>query len=485
MAPSSKSAAAARLAPIACLLFLVLTPAAKAGDDGAPPETVQVGRRSLTVTVDTAGTLVPRAALEVAYEPEVYGGALEVVTAADTGPVVVGQELVRFDDEDVRRDIGDRERDLYIARARLEKQEADLRDKHSDMEMQRAQLTTRLERTEQELRLFLEVHKPTRIAQSEFGLQGTEDRIQEQVEELEQLERMYEADDLTEETEEIVIRRARRSLARQRQSFEWQKQRHQLFLEVTLPQEEEDLQVNLERRRQELAAFEAASQPEMRRVELELEKARVAFERQEKALRDLRADRDALRVRAPSDGYAVPGAFVGTKWQDLDGMRRALAPGGRLKAGQTLFTIVQPGNVGVAAAIDEDELLRVKAGQAVVVRPAVAADTTLDGEVAEVLAVATGGKHDVRIDLKSTKPFLMPGQSCKVEIVIRRVDDALAVPADAVKKDGDRRLVYVWEDGEAREREVVLGARSGRWWEILEGLTEGARILAKPPEPAK
>lgn len=485
MVHSSKTARRRCLAFTACLVLLATAPAARGGDEDATPETAVVVRRTLTVAVDTGGTFVPREAVEVAYEPEVYGGALEVVDAAATGRVVVGQELVRFDDEDVSREIGDRERDLYIARARLEKQEAELNDKKTDVEMQRAQLQTRLERTEQEMRLFLDVNKPTRIAQSEFNLQGTENRIQEQAEELEQLERMYEADDLTEETEEIVIRRARRALARARQSFAWQKQHHQLFVEVTLPHEEQDLQVKLERARQDVAAFEAASRPDLRRMELELEKARVGFERQEKALRDLRDDRDALRVRAPKDGYAVPGAFVGTKWQDLDGMRRALEPGGRLKAGQTLFTIVQPGNVAVQATIDEDDLLRVKTGQAVAVRPGVSDDVVLDGEVAAVEPVASGGKHDVRIDLKGTKPYLMPGQSCKVRIVLQRAEDVLVVPADAVKHDDGHDVVLVWEDGKVREAAVELGVRSGKWVEVLDGLEEGTRVVAKPPEPGK
>lgn len=473
---------------VAALLLLLLAPAAFPGEDEAkqePPQTVTVARRPFTETVDLAGTFVPRQAVEVAYEPEVYGGTLKVVSAAEPGPVVVGQELVRFDDEQITRDLRDAERDLVIARARLEKQGVDLQFKKKELEMQGEKLETSLERARQGLRRFLEVHKPTRIAQGLHNLEGTENRIQDQVEELRQLERMYEADDLTEETEEIVIRRARRSLARSRKSFEWSKKRHELFVEVTLPREEHDLRVGLEKKELDLRAWRSRIRPDLRRLEVEFEKAKTAFERREKRLRDLRDDRDALRVRAPADGYAVPGAFQGTAWKDLVGMRRLLVKGGRAKARQVLFTVVHRGNVGVRTSVGEADLLQLKSGQKAVVRPGVKKDRALDAVLVEVLRVGSGGKHAVSLDLQETDETLMPGQSCKVEIVTRRVENALVVPAAAVGKDGDRHLVYGVRDGEVEAREVEVGATSGKHTEILGGVEEGDRILAKAPKAPK
>lgn len=477
----------ARLLPRLVLILALLpllAPAALSGEDEAqqePQKTVKVVRRPFAETVEVSGTFVPRQAVEVAYEPEVYGGALKVVSAADAGPVVVGQELVRFDDEQITRDILDGERDLFIARARLEKSAADLEFRKKKEDMQRARLETSLKRSQQALDLFLKVHKPTRIAQAVHNLEGTEYRILDQVEELQQLERMYEADDLTEETEEIVIRRSRRSLARTRKSFEWAKQRHELFLEITLPKEEHDLKVDVEKKQVELRAYQATSAPDSRRAEIELEKARTSYERQEKRMRDLRADRDALRLRAPADGYAVHGAFVGTGWKDLSGMRRALVPDGRVKARQVLFTVVHPGNVAVRTAVGEADVLRLKSGQKAVVKPGVKKDLSLDATVREVLRVGAGGKYGVTLELAKTDRALMPGQSCKVEIVTRRVENALVVPTAAIEKDGKRRLVHVFEDGKVEAREVQVGATSGKHAEILGGVEEGNRILAEAP----
>jgi hypothetical protein len=478
-----------RLLPrIALLLALLplLAPPARSDEDAAPeaaPKTVEVARRPFTETVEVTGSFVPRQAIEVAYEPEVYGGPLKVVTAVAPGLVVVGQELVRFDDEKITDDIRDGERDLFIARARLEKQTSEVEFQKTQREMQHERLETALARSEQALGLFLEVDKPTRIAQSVHNLEGAEFRILDQVEELQQLERMYEADDLTEETEEIVIRRARRGLARTRKSFEWQKERHQRFLEVTLPREEHDLKVDVEKKRVDLRSWLATSGPDRRRVEIELEKARTAFERQEKRMRELRADRDALRVRAPADGYAVPGSFQGTAWKELDGMRRTLVPDGQAKPRQVLFTIVHPGNVGVLTAVGEAEVLGVRSGLKAVVRPGVKPDLALDAAVVEVLRVGTGGKYGVSIDLAQTDPGLMPGQTCKIEIVTRRVESALVVPAAAVRKDGERHLVHRVRDGQVEDREVQVGATSGEHIEILGGVEEGDRILAKAPKP--
>lgn len=473
----------------AAFLLVLLAPAGLAGeaedDTKTAPETVEVRRRPFTVGLERSGTFVPRGAVEVAYRPEVYGGVLEVVLSAKPGFVVAGQELVRFDDEVIRREIQNAESALYIARARLEKQQADLQGKKASSELQRARLESRRARAERAVVLFLEVHEPMRTAQSEHNLQGTDNRIQDRVEELAQLEKMYEADDLTEETEEIVLRRARRDLARSRRSFEWQKQRQGLLVEVTLPNEKSDLEYDLQRKKNELQTFLATSTPDLRRAELEFEKSRADFEYQEKRLRDLRADRDALRVRAPRDGYAVPGAFKGTSWQDIAGMRRALEPGNRLKVRQVLFTIVRPGDVGVHATVGEADLGKLKVSQRVVVHPGVDAQRTLDGAISEVLRVGSGGKYAVRIDLEETDEVLMPGSSAKLDIVIRREEEALVVPADAVQKDGEQCRVFVWADDEVAPREVKTGATVEGRTEILEGLEEGERILPRPPEATK
>ena len=456
------------------------------GKEKETPKVLTAAKRPFVVTLDLKGTFVPNGAAEVAFVPKVYGGTLQVVEAAGAGPVVAGQTLVRFDDQWITRDLESMERDVFVARARLQRQEADVRQRTVLTSIERQRRTWRVERAEADFERYHEVDRARRIAQAEHNLKGTENRLQDDIEELEQLEKMYQADDLTEETEAIVIRRTRRNLARLRRSFEWAQARHRVFMEITLPREDRDKEIDLRKKKTELQAYLVMSETDLRTIELGLEKARSDFARLEKRLRELREDRDHLRLRAPRDGYAVPGYFKTSSWQDPEGALRVLRPDSRVKARQVLFSVVKPGDVGVRTTISESDLSRVKIGQRVEVRSTVASEAVLDGVVDAVAAVGTGGKHVVMVSLEETNDALMGGMSAKLKVELTRVNAAIVVPAGALKKDGGKH--YLWisaKDGKIEKRAVKVGPSSGGKTVIKDGLAPGESFLETPPEEAK
>ncbi|NOY06418.1 MAG: efflux RND transporter periplasmic adaptor subunit, partial [Chlorobi bacterium] len=57
---------------------------------------------------------------------------------------------------------------------------------------------------------------------------------------------------------------------------------------------------------------------------------------------------------------------------------------------------------------------------------------------------------------------------------------ALLVPQHVLQQiDTDRLVVYVEEDGVARERRVTTGSRNGNTVEILSGLRPGDRVIVQ------
>ena len=73
----------------------------------------------------------------------------------------------------------------------------------------------------EDLAQMLEVELPTARKAVDFSLQMSADSLAYEKEELRQLEKMYKADDLTEETEEIVLRRAGIPFAAPSSSTSW------------------------------------------------------------------------------------------------------------------------------------------------------------------------------------------------------------------------------------------------------------------------
>lgn len=443
-------------------------------------ETYVVEPSRLVETLDLEGVFVPPASELVAYEGEVYAGRLEVVRALGGGEVEKGMVLVQFDDEDLREQLLAAERDLHIARFKHAMAEQDVKDKEARHMLKLEQLEQRLARSQEALRRFLEIDKPQRIAQSAHNLEGAENRLQDQTEELEQLEKMYKEDDLTEETEEIVLRRTRRNLVRARKSIAWQRLRHEKLLDVTIVHDEENARMDVRQKELDLASYRTTAPLHLRVADVELQKSAKSLEDKAQRYDDLKGDLDRLRVRAPVSGFAVRGAFHGGKWQDLDALRRALVPEGTVKPKQTLFTIVHPGDVEVVASVGEADLRKLDVGRDATVQSALLPGRQLPATVAEIAPVGVGGKHRVVLRLKETDPVLMPGQSAKAVVVWRTEDAALMVPTSAVvSKDGVSHVDVV-EGGATRRSEVETGATQGDRVEIKTGLEAGATVVVKP-----
>jgi membrane fusion protein (multidrug efflux system) len=72
---------------------------------------------------------------------------------------------------------------------------------------------------------------------------------------------------------------------------------------------------------------------------------------------------------------------------------------------------------------------------------------------------------------------LVPGAFADVEIVVRRIEGALAVPNRAVIPELGGRKVFVYEDGAAQPRSVQTGLRTAETIEVTEGLRAGDQVI--------
>ncbi len=93
-------------------------------------------------------------------------------------------------------------------------------------------------------------------------------------------------------------------------------------------------------------------------------------------------------------------------------------------------------------------------------------------------------------DQKTGLRKMKPGMFGRAELVVGRREQALAAPEPALlldnallkkQKEGEilRRAFVVDDQNIARQRLVKLGARKGSYYEVLEGLAEGERIVVR------
>jgi len=448
----------------------------------AEPPLVTAEKGPFTVVLELSGVFEAPDATEVVYDPETWSGELETVEAVPGGRVEKDQVLVRFKTEAIDEAIEGATKDLAIAKKKLEAQREDARRAEDGQRLGLARAKVERDRALEALEWFRAVEREMRVKQSELGIQGGRDNLSDQEEELAQLRKMYKADDVVEETEDIVMKRTVRGLERTKANFDMQLVRQRRFLETGLPNDHDDLEANAKRETFEYDKALALAPLQLEQGRLELEKTTYGLARQAASVEKLLRDREALVVRAPRAGIAIPGACVRGKWAGIEETAKALRKGGKLRAGQPLFTIVEPGAVAVRVTVGEADLLQVAEGQAVEVAPTVDPKKPLPARVARVARASGDGQYVVGIELGSPDERLMPGFTCKAKVTVARREEAVTVPAGSVAADGERKVVHVFEGGKAAPREVEVGATSGGRTEIRKGLVAGERVLKTPPK---
>ena len=298
---------------------------------------------------------------------------------------------------------------------------------------------------------------------------------------------MYKADDLTEETEEIILKRAERAVESAQFSLESAKLRTARTLNTILPRRELELVDSTKRESFNLAKTVTTVAAGLKKAEIGLEKQLIEHAQAEENLAELKADREMLsEIRSPIDGYVYFGRVRHGKWSGKGTFEAALQPGGAITAKQVFMTIVSPDVARVRASVSEKDLFQVQAGIKGEGKATAFPDAKFNLKVDSVGRIPSApGQFDCVIDL-TDKPVnsVAAGMGCEVSLVTYDQPKAICVPAASVFSDDgkDEQYVYIIDGDTHARRTVKTGRGSGDRLEVVEGLKAGDEILVKKPE---
>jgi multidrug efflux pump subunit AcrA (membrane-fusion protein) len=409
---------------------------------------------------------------------------LTVIRAAAHGtPVKAGEVIIELETKDLVKKIDELKRalpsqELDLAAAELELDKA---EKATPLSLEKA-MRDKME-AEQDLVHFEDEDRPMQERGAREDVKEITESLAYAQEELNQLKKMYEKDNLTEETEEIILRRAENTVARYQWMLEQTEARTERTLNVMLPRTHESLKRSLEMRQIEWRAGEKAMRDGLEKARLSTAAKRREMEETRKALAEHEEDLAAMRVTAPHDGIVYYGMSQRAKWTTAAIVDRKLIPGGKLSMREIVMTIVDPSKVRVLLSLTEEQLADLAEGQKGVCQAKWKPDVKFGATLESILYVPYADKtFDAVLSLKTPKeaPALLPGMSADAELVVYEKADALTVPKAAVKKEGERELVTL-SDGKTVT--VKTGRAEGDRFEILEGLKAGA--VVRLPEVKK
>ncbi len=412
--------------------------------------------------------------------PKVWTEFRILQIAAHGCKVAKGEVLVRFDAEAIDKKLDDARRDLKSGTLVLAQAELDYKHLKETAANKLEAIRRASEIAKEENTYFTQVRRKANEESATQALKRTEQILSNQREELKQLSKMYEADDVTENTEEIILVRQQDAVASAEFALRMEALDHRRTLEVTLPREAKSLADNERDTAINLKKAEAEIPRSIELNQLALEALRTANQRAKSDLADLDTDRAQFEFKAPADGVLYHGPIENGRWAPGDAIKN-LVPHGHPPAHAAFATFV-PGAAKLSLISFLDE------ATAHALKPGLAGIATLPGrEEVEIpikildLATNPGPDGTYRADLSVTWPkeiTISTGTTAQVRLIAYQQPVAIVVPSKALVYNANGWSVEVrLADGKTESRPVKRGHVSKDDTEILSGLEVGQVIV--------
>jgi multidrug efflux pump subunit AcrA (membrane-fusion protein) len=445
----------------------------------AEKETVAVKRATIKCAIDLDGYFEPIDATEVRIRPKQYQGELEIVSAAAHGAAVTkGQTILQLKNDELDRQLAAAENELTGAKANAAKADADVKlGEQADalaMQMQQTEVDNAVKGVE----WFDKVDGKQMLKQAELGVRNAKDNVEDQNDELDQLKKMYKSEELTNQTADIVVKRALRSLDLSKISLAMFQDRATKTTEFDHANAKQKLTYAIEQQKQAAAQLQAAQDQAKVARQTAQTTAKLTLDKAQQKYDELKGDREALTVKAPFDGVVLYGQLRQGAWQNAD--PNLLRVGEKVAPSAVLMTVFTPGKLKLNVDVPESKVAYVTAGTACrvvpVALPEAATAATCKQPSPSGKATDAGQAFATTIELSSVDARLLPGERASVHMDAKEAKDVLTVPLAAVSRG---RVRVKGADGKDEFRDVVTGLAGDELIEIKSGLKEGDELYPK------
>ena len=213
----------------------------------------------------------------------------------------------------------------------------------------------------------------------------------------------------------------------------------------------------------------------------QLEAQRAAVAAAEQQLTQARKTLADATVRAPFAGVVT---------------ERTVQAGDKASPDMKLFALVDNRSLEYEAALDPEDAAQVKPGMVITLTPD--GLPAVPAKVLRVNAAVTSGSRAVMVYAAvPSDAGLKSGQFTGGNLRLGGVSDAVLVPAEALREEGGRTVVYTLvKQGESSQLQAVAvrtslrgeatsGANAGQVMVAVEGLPEGTQIVARNLGPLR
>lgn len=451
------------------------------------PESIELKNESMRLTVKVPGTFDVAEPKKIRLKSNEFA-AFEVELAKNHGEFVrQGETLVKFKNDKYEEALAEKKRTLRLSEMSLREEELSYSFLEKTFPFVKEEFELSKKENDESIADYYATDRGFVLRSFDLSRKNIEYSLESAQEELRQLEKMYEADDLVEETEEFILKRNRLQVESAKLNFERNMLALQHRIDRDFPRMEDALkrsqtrdELNFERRREFL-------EYPLEQAKIRLERKRIAFEKEVESLKKFEEDRQWLTITAPDEGVVYYGEFENGKANGGQMIAGMLKVGETAKNNTVLMTIVPERPNLIRVAIPEKELHWIKKGVTAKAVPVAFPDLKINGKVDSINAYP-GINNDYVAVLSAIVPKstgVVPGMNANLEFIVYDKKETIVVHKDAVQIDKDsddssKGYVFVLDkDNNTEKVRIKLGKADGDKLEILEGVKPGMKILKK------
>ncbi len=192
----------------------------------------------------------------------------------------------------------------------------------------------------------------------------------------------------------------------------------------------------------------------------------------------------AMTLKAPSDGTI---SLLSVWHNGSEGPYKA---GERAWPGAAIAELPDAASLRIAARVDETERGRLAVSQPVTLQLDAIADRQFTGRIERIGTIASSDfssgwpiprNFDLEIASDQADPRLKPGMTVQITVIVDRVPDAIAIPAQAAFLKSGENVAYVWNGSAFQERGLQIERRSRDRILVSSGLKPGDLVALKDP----
>lgn len=487
-----KRRAGARLIALVVLLVVVggamavyaVTFAGRSGEGGAGTrELHRVARTSFDITVTSNGELEAKRQTEIRSQLETPAAIVQVV---DEGVhVSKGDVLVKLSSESIETQMQDQQLVVESARSELTAAENDYQIQLNENDAALRQAKLKVELAEIALKKWQEGDDKKKRTELDIAIESAERELAICRDKAVQTHQLYDRgfaskEDLQTDDKRLAEAEAATKTAHLDkvvyEEYEVQSQMKKLSSDVD--EAKAELERVLKKNDSQITTKDADRTNKRRQLQLRDEK-----------LAKLQTQLKNTTITAPTDGLVVYATSVGRgRGFMMMGGDGPIQIGRNVQPNELIMVLPETGQMVASVRVHESIAGSIKPGQKATVRIEAVGNQTFNGVVDSVGVLAeTDGWRDpnlreytvkVTLSADNAQQRLKPSMRCETEIVLGSVDEALAVPVQAVFRDGAMAFVYRPVGGKYERVPVRLGRRSSVMVQVREPAPEEASQLA-------